>query len=466
MSNLLEVKEPTIDEKKMSESADTLAQRPWTPPSSLQILESDLPHRIADSLDEQLGCAVWLVRRNARGAIVEVHTSRTAAEIVVTHESLGNIASDACQSAIPIAAGCKQSLPVSASVILEQVLASHKANGAISVAYPLTKHDGHSWIVTLMWRSNADDHEWLLKAAWLDLNGKTLGNVLEAWTLAKEGGYWLSLLDRYTQWRKIPRRWILTGVVGFALLMCLPIPYRPQRDCVLEPTTKRFVASPIEGVLASITVRPGEHVKHGQILGHIDDGPLKREMAAAEAELQTANKKRDVALATRASGDLRLAQLECQQIELKIETLRDRLERLEIISPAEGVIVQGDWYGNEGMPVTLGQTLFEIAPMDRMTAEIHLKAEDLPWIQVGAASVMRSESTGTKSWTGKLTRLEPHAEIIDDQAVYIAEMEVENDHGLFRPGMKAQAVVDAGNHTIGWLLFHKPYHWLINQWVW
>jgi multidrug resistance efflux pump len=246
----------------------------------------------------------------------------------------------------------------------------------------------------------------------------------------------------------------------------IPIPYQPKRDCILEPSTRRFVASPIEGRLKSIAVRPGEVVQQGQLLGRIDDTHILRDLGIAEAELQTQNKKREIALATRAGGELRLAQLECQLVQLKIDSLNEQLQRLEIVSPSDGVIVQGDWHGNEGMPVSFGQTLFEVALLERMNVEIHLKAEDLPWIQVGSPAVLRTEATYGQSWRGTLERIEPHAEVIEEEAVFIGEMAVDNPDHVFRPGMKATVAVDAGRKTLLWILFRKPYQWLLNQWVW
>jgi RND family efflux transporter MFP subunit len=255
-------------------------------------------------------------------------------------------------------------------------------------------------------------------------------------------------------------------MVAMGCLMLVPVPYRPTRNCSIEPSSRRYVASPIEGRLKSILVRPGDEVKAGQLLAKIDDSQITRDLAAAQAELQTHSKKRDIALASRAAGDLRIAQLECQQSQLKIESLTDQLQRLDIVSPADGVLVQGDWFGNEGMPVTFGQSLFEVAPLDRMIAEVHLNAEDLPWVRVGTPAILRSDTSLTQTWRGTIARMEPQAEIIEDKAVFVGEMEVENTHRLFRPGMKAEVVVNAGNKSLGWILFRKPYQWLQNQWIW
>jgi len=437
----------------------------WRAPSSIELLDPTFALKLAEKWEERLGCAVWFVRRTRRGKIVDSIASRTARELTLTPEAISSIASDSSQSDLSIGLNCDPQLPLSPSAILNRIALTHPDYAALSSHFEMATVPG-GWVVILAWRYSQDRQESLSFATAMDLDGPMLGKVLEAYTVSKMGLKYLSIVDKVTFFRALNKYWVFAAVAAILVFLCIPVPYRASRDCILEPSTRRFVSSPIEGRLTAIAVRPGEEVIEGQLLASIDDQPIRRELLIAEAELQSANKKRDVALATKASGDLRLAQLECQQIQLKMDSMREQLGRLEIRSPSTGILVQGDWFGNEGMPVTLGQSLFEIAPLDRMTAEIQLTAEDLPWVKSGSHAVLRTDATGTTSWPSTLARIEPRAEIIDDKAVYIAEMDVENTSKLFRPGMKGKTVVDTGSHTIGWLLLSKPYRWLVNMWVW
>jgi len=45
-------------------------------------------------------------------------------------------------------------------------------------------------------------------------------------------------------------------------------------------------------------------------------------------------------------------------------------------------------------------------------------------------------------------------------------MEVANRDTLLRPGMKGSVRLSAGSRTIGWLLFHRPYVWLMKKLAW
>jgi multidrug efflux pump subunit AcrA (membrane-fusion protein) len=118
------------------------------------------------------------------------------------------------------------------------------------------------------------------------------------------------------------------------------------------------------------------------------------------------------------------------------------------------------------MPVTLGQNLFEVAELESMTAEVRLNATDLGQISVGDVVSVRSDASGVASFHGKISRIEPRATVIDNSAVFIADVVIRDPSLRLRPGMKASAQITAGWRTLGWLLFERPYRWIANQWIW
>ncbi len=460
-----ELKNPESTAVDIHELQSDAVTSEWRIPTVVEGLEERFPEKLANQLDRALGCSIWLNCTNRRGRVTKSFLSESASGLRLSADDLTAITSDVADSATPIGTGCGSELPITPSAIMDQVWANRP--GISSMSFPLSTSDlDGSWVLTAAWRDETSHHTTLRIAAWMELNTPAIGQALQAWSLFNLGKKWQGYHVAVKKFFGKPLRWIACSLVAFVCLMLVPVPYRPTRSCSVEPSFRRYIASPIEGRIKSILVRPGEEVKAGQLLAKVDDSQILRELAAAEAELQTHSKKRDIALASRAAGDLRIAQLECQQVQLKIESLTEQMQRLEIVSPVDGVLVQGDWYGNEGMPVTFGQSLFEVAPLDRMIAEVHLTAEDLTWVHVGTQATLRSETSLTETWRGTIARMEPQAEIIEDQAVFVGEMEVENTHRLFRPGMKAEVVVNAGNKSLGWVLFRKPYQWLQNQWIW
>src|ERR1039457_5989401 len=57
----------------------------------------------------------------------------------------------------------------------------------------------------------------------------------------------------------------------------------------LTPVRQADVAFPAGGTVASVAVRPGQHVTAGQTLGSLDTTPLKADLTAAQSTLANAN---------------------------------------------------------------------------------------------------------------------------------------------------------------------------------
>jgi hypothetical protein len=294
---------------------------------------------------------------------------------------------------------------------------------------------------------------------------ESLVRQLDAWLIVQRCTGFMRVLSSL-DWLLSRPKWWLAPIAAAGLALFAPIPYYPIRECVFEPESKQYLSSPIQGRIASCDVRPGEHVEKGQLLARLDDDQLQRDLATARAEFDGSQKKRDSALATRAAGSAGLADIEMKQAIWRIESIEEQLKRIEIRATEAGVVVQGDWYRSIGMPVTLGQNLFEVATLESMTAEVRLKASDLGNIFVGDEVSVRSDSSGGSKFCGKISRIEPRATVIDDEAVFVADVVIRDPDRLLRPGMKANAQIKAGWKSLGWLLFDRPYRWIANQWIW
>jgi Barrel-sandwich domain of CusB or HlyD membrane-fusion len=292
-----------------------------------------------------------------------------------------------------------------------------------------------------------------------------LAGWFELWHLCQQGAcgqHWHSRLRRiYTN-----RRYWLLAVVAVVCSMAAPFPYWPERQCLVEPESRRFLASPIDGRVIEAQVRPGDVVEPNQLLARIDDESLRWELANVEADYQKSCKKKDSALATRSSADLRMAQLESEQFAIQIESLKSKLQQLEIRSPIAGVVVDGDWVPTSGTAVERSQTLFEIAPLDSMRIRTLLSTEDLGQIRTGTPVTVQVDAAMGKKWTGVIERIDPRGRLEGSNVVFEAETIVQNADQILRPGMQGSVRLTSGWHSLGWMIFHRPYNWLMKKLAW
>jgi biotin carboxyl carrier protein len=288
---------------------------------------------------------------------------------------------------------------------------------------------------------------------------------LDAWFLLKRCR-WGMRWTQAVEWICIHPKALLIPLGIMACILAMPIPYYPRRDCTFEPELRHYVASPVAGRISSCEVVPGDRVSKGQLLARLDEEQMRRDLATAEAELEGAIKKNNAAIASKSSGEAGMARVEITRAQTKIESLQEQMKRMEVRANSPGIVVQGDWKKSIGMPVTLGQNLFEIAELDSMVAEVQLHAYDLCEVKVGDQVAVRADCSGNQSFQGEISRIEPRAIVIDNEAVFIADVVIRDPELRLRPGMQASAQIEAGWRSVAWMLFSRPYRWLINQWVW
>lgn len=264
--------------------------------------------------------------------------------------------------------------------------------------------------------------------------------------------------QRWQKWRAAlgRRSLLLLGLGGMALsgIMAYPVPYRVACDCELQPVIRRYVAAPFEGRLLEILVDPGEAVQVGQPLARLDGREVRGELERTLADLQRALKTKDGHLASGKAGEAELSRLEAESLRQQSELLQHRLERLELRSPIAGMIVSGELRRTEGAPVKLGQPLFEIAPLDALTAELRVPEREISYLQLGQSATVRLEAFPGRQWTAPVERIAPRAEAIDRQQVFVTEVTLDNPELLLRPGMQGEAVITTAARPLGWNLFH------------
>jgi multidrug efflux pump subunit AcrA (membrane-fusion protein) len=130
------------------------------------------------------------------------------------------------------------------------------------------------------------------------------------------------------------------------------------------------------------------------------------------------------------------------------------------------MVVSGDLERVEGAPLTIGQELFEIAPLESMIVEVAVPDDDISHVAAGQAIDVRLDAYPGETWRAVLTKVQPRSEIRDGENVFIAEAGLGNADGRLRPGMKGRARVVTSQRALGWILFHKPWEYARKKCRW
>jgi biotin carboxyl carrier protein len=238
-----------------------------------------------------------------------------------------------------------------------------------------------------------------------------------------------------------PRLTIGIAVSIFFAVFCFPVRYPVECTAILEPVGERIVSAPFDAVLSHCHVRIGDEVNVNELLLELDGRPLRLERESLQAELDQATKEREVALASRRIADAQQAELKQKQLARRIQLLDDRLARLQVCSPIDGVVVSGDLEKFVGSPLETGQTLMEIAPLDRLAIEVEIPEMEIGYVSNNVPIRVRFAAAGGRSIHATLSQVSPAAEVREDKNVFVGRLDLEDPDTNLRPGMRGDATM-------------------------
>ncbi|MBS0207952.1 MAG: efflux RND transporter periplasmic adaptor subunit [Planctomycetes bacterium] len=289
----------------------------------------------------------------------------------------------------------------------------------------------------------------------LRLVANLAGPLLRVLERAAQGHRLHDLKESWPKWLKGRRACAVAALVAMPLLY----PWATRTTCAvtLEPTARRLVAAPFEGVFDHSLVLPGDRVQAGQALGYMDGREVRTRLAACEAELNRAAKSRDVNLAAGKLGPAEIDRLEAERLGFERRVYQGRLKKLEIRSPVAGVVVTGDLRQYEAATLKVGQTLYEVAPLDSLKAELAVPEAELEQVAIDADMSLWLDAVPGERWDLQIARIHPRGELRDNQQVFIAETTLQNESQKLQPGMQGTATVYGPRAPGLWLLLRKPW---------
>jgi len=269
------------------------------------------------------------------------------------------------------------------------------------------------------------------------------------------------------RWRETPalrRKWIIGGSLALVAILLFPVHQRIRTDAILEPSVRRFIAAPFNGVVKKVHVRAGEVVEPGQLLVELDGREIAERLSEVEARLSSAVLQNATELESSNYSEAAVKALDAQSLAHERDLLKYRRENLRLVSPIRGVIVTGELERSEGAAVELGKPLLELAPLDEMVAEIAVDESDVAIVRAGMKTSIKLNALPGRTFTEEVFRVAPRSETRDSRNVFVAEAEIANANDQLRPGMKGKAVIYSWRRPLIWTLIRKPWQ-VVQRWL-
>ena len=253
---------------------------------------------------------------------------------------------------------------------------------------------------------------------------------------------------------------ITAAAFVFLLLLLVPADYQVHGEAVLQSTEKRVLVANQDGYLATVNARPGDVVMEGEVLAEMDDEDLRLERRKLASQLQQFRQEYDNALATAQRAQAAVASAQVEQASIQLRLVEQELERTQLASPMDGIIVSGDISQSVGAPVQQGDVLFEVAASGGYRVVLYVDERDVARVNTEHEGKLVLTSLPGQTFAFDVTRITPISEVRDGRNYFRVEGDLASDDDILRPGMTGSGRILAGRQALGWIWFHGLIDWL------
>jgi multidrug resistance efflux pump len=166
-------------------------------------------------------------------------------------------------------------------------------------------------------------------------------------------------------------------------LFVMPGEYRVTAKAQLEGRVQQSVVAPFDAYVEQSLSRAGATVIKGDLLARLDDDSLQLERQRWINERDKFRKQYRKEFAALNHSETRILKAQMAQAEARLQLLDDKLKRVEIVAPIDGIIISGDLSRSLGAPIEKGTVLFEVAPLDDYRLVLLVEERDIPHIEAG-----------------------------------------------------------------------------------
>ncbi len=236
--------------------------------------------------------------------------------------------------------------------------------------------------------------------------------------------------------------------------------YRVRARAEVQGEIRRSLSAPFDGYIKSAEVRAGDRVQEGAVLAELRDNDLVLERLRQLARKREYQSELDKALAKRDLAGTNIAKAQVEQAEAEIELSDQMLARAKLTAPFAAVIVSGDLSQSIGRPVSRGDTLFEIAPLDHYRVTLVVPEADVMLTVPGMKGEILLSAIPEHPFPLEIKSITPVARAGEGGNGFEAIGILAELDKRIRPGMEGIAKIPVGERRLVWIWTHSFFDWV------
>lgn len=244
--------------------------------------------------------------------------------------------------------------------------------------------------------------------------------------------------------------------------------YRVEATFVSQPVEQRVLAAPYDGFIAAVHVRPGDRLDADDtLLASMETAELQSRLAMKKAEALSHRKDAATARREKKFAEEQAAEARVEQANTECSLLEAKLAQADIYSPLSGVILSGDWTRKVGAPVKQGDTLFEVAALARMEADLYVPEDEIADVHEGQTGELAAAGRPDEKIRFQVIRITPLAELVKQKNVFRVQVRLVDPPDWMLPGLEGVAKIDVEERLLIRIWTRRAVNWIkMKIWSW
>lgn len=211
---------------------------------------------------------------------------------------------------------------------------------------------------------------------------------------------------------------------------------------------RRLVTAPQAGFVAQMQVAAGDQVSKGQVLATLDRREMELETASRESDVVAAEAEFRAAISSNDRQSTGIARARLVQARARLDSVKQRLSRTELISPIDGLVTSADATRTEGAVVSRGETLFEIAPGTDFEVHVLVDEADVYDVSEGQSGMLSLRAMPGEGLPIVVESVYPVAEAEGGENRFRVKANLVTPLDSLRPGQSGVVRLDAGKMSV------------------
>lgn len=241
--------------------------------------------------------------------------------------------------------------------------------------------------------------------------------------------------------------------------------YKITAPASVESSIRQVLVAPQNGYVKESLVQAGDLVKKDQLMALLDDRNLQLELRKWQSERNKIEKVYQEALAKHDRIELGIQSAQLQQVNAELLLVKEKIAHTQLRAPFDGVVINGDLTQSLGAPVEIGQTLFEVAPLDSYQVVLEVDDHNMAGLKAGITGKLIIAALPNDSFSVSINQVIPIAISKGSRNFFRVEASLAEHQSQLLPGMRGVAKLEMGERKILWIWTHS----LIDRlrlWLW